>query len=268
MKRLQTLFFLFFIPTIACILPPYDVETRFKDSLSMPWPAHLVVATPDDFTFVHMTDIHVKNGVNPHLASLGSSLIASDAFTVATGDLTEDGIYDDFNVYLTMINNTGLPHYAIPGNHDVWNQGWDSYKNVLGPGTYSATAGNLRIIALDSATDSIGRSQYAWLESQLQAKTEPYCIIITHYNFFAANTFETAQASNTEEVYGMMRMFERYGVDYVLMGHSHIYDFRRIRGINYLVGSELKDYHDSAAKYFNRLTISGGVMSHQHLLLQ
>ena len=248
---------------------PLNVDIRFQESLTMAQPASIVPAVPGDFTFVHITDPHVSKGTNSSLERLPFNLVASDAFIVDTGDLTNMAAPSDFGAYKILLDNTALPHYSVIGNHDIWNSGWNSYKKVLGPSVYSVTAGDLRIIALDSAEDTIGAAQYAWLKTTLANKTETYCIVLAHYNLFSPLIIETAQSTNMEEVYGMMRLFEQYGVDYVLMGHSHIYDYRQIIGVNYLVGSALIDaFTNDGPKYFNRIRVTGGKMTHQRVVIQ
>jgi 3',5'-cyclic AMP phosphodiesterase CpdA len=244
---------------------PYDVNRRFHESLALTQPAATSPVNPDNFSFIHITDIHVVNKTNRHLSALSSRLVSSDVFIIASGDLTDTGKHDDFIAYRNLMNNTGLPYYSAIGNHDLFSNGWDDYKYDIGPSVYSTHAGNVRIIALDSADDTLGPDQYQWLKKELAAKTESYCVVVAHYNFFSPLIIETAQSTNMEEVYGMMHMFEQYHVNYVLMGHSHIYDYRSINGVSYLVGGALKEYSANEQKYFVRLTIANGQMTHQKI---
>ncbi|MDH4199289.1 MAG: metallophosphoesterase [Spirochaetia bacterium] len=246
---------------------PYEVNTRFKESLSLTPPGASSISNQNNFSFIQVTDIHLAEGVNPYLSSLSRNLISTDAFIIPTGDLTDYGKRSDFIAYRDIMNSIGLPYFSVIGNHDLWFKGWDQYKDILGPGVYSTHAGNVRIIVLDSANDTLGADQYKWLEKELSMKIEPYCIVASHYNLFSPVIGETSQSTNMEEVYGMMRMFEKYKVNYVLMGHSHIYDYRKINGVSYLVGPAMKKYSANEQKYFIRITVSNGQMTHEKLPL-
>ncbi|MDH4263599.1 MAG: metallophosphoesterase [Spirochaetia bacterium] len=244
-----------------------DVNRRFHESLALPQPSPISIVDPNNFSFIHITDLHVVNGKNPHLTAFGSRLISTDAFIIASGDLTDNGQQGDFAAYGKIMKSFGIPYFSGIGNHDLWFGGWDSFKTLVGPSVYSTTAGNLRIIFLDTADDTIGADQLQWLKKELEQKTEPYCIVVSHYNFFLPTILETAMPTNMQEIYAMMRLFEKYRVDYVLMGHSHIYDYRKINGISYLVDSALKQYSANEQKYYNRITVSNGKMTHQRFAI-
>jgi len=246
---------------------PVGVNERFQENKNLGIPDSISLTDPDNFTFVHVTDIHVTGETNPYLAALPSKLLPSDKFIIDSGDLTDYGNRKDFLAYRDMMNATGLPWYSGIGNHDLWFEGWAPYKEVLGSSAYSVTAGKMRIIVLDTANDTLGYDQYEWLKKELAQKTEIYCIVVTHYNLFSRIMLETSQSTEMEEVYNMMRLFEQYRVNYVLMGHSHIYDYRQINGVSYLVGSALKVYSQTSPeeKYFNRITVSNGIFTHKQI---
>ncbi|MES0490443.1 MAG: metallophosphoesterase [Leptospirales bacterium] len=248
-----------------CAFEPYDVNTRFEESSKLSTPTDVAIADTNNFSFVHVTDIHVENGVNNKLSSMSDHLIGSDEFIVISGDLVDTGKRSDTIAYRDIMDNLGLPYYSAPGNHDFWNNGWDGFKDVLGPSVYTAVVGDLLIIVLDSADDTLGSLQYAWLEKQLKQRTEKYCIVVSHYNLHSPTMFESAQSTNMEEVYGMMRLFKRHDVDYVVMGHTHIFDYRKIDGVSYLVGDELKKYSSNGTKYYNRITVTNGLFSHEKI---
>jgi len=250
---------------LACSVDPYDVAHRFQESMNMSAPLPAPIPDPNNFSFIHITDLHYIDGANRHIPALTPKLAASDAFIIASGDLTDGGQRADFNAWRADSVALGIPVFSAAGNHDLWNQGWDHFKTVLGPSVYSIVSGNVRIIVLDSGDDTLGADQYKWLERELAATSQTWRIVVSHYNFFSPNIVETAQATNREEIYGMMRMFEKYHVNYVLMGHSHIYDHRLINGVNYVVSPSLKEYVIDEQKHFTRLNVSGGQMTHQLL---
>lgn len=268
-RRYNWVFFILLFSFLHCAIG--DVERRFNESMAMTPPPSLG-GLPASFSFIQLTDTHVAGGANRHLSAFVNKVIPSDAFIIGSGDLTENGLSENYAAYRNILSITGLTVYSAIGNHDLWNNGWEQYKKVLGPSVYAVTVSSIsagstvRIIVLDSGDDTIGAGQYKWLEKQLQAKTEPLCVVVSHYNFFSPNLFETSVSTNNEEVYGMMRMFEKYHVNYVIMGHTHVYDDRTINGVRYLVGDALKVYKSTAEqKYFNRFYVTSGAITHQHV---
>ncbi len=245
---------------------PYGVQQRFQESTNIAPPPDTLFASTNFFSFIHITDIHVYQGTNIHLGRLPSVFTTNDRFIVATGDLINTGQELDYQAYLSMMSNMGRPFYSVLGNHDLWNGGWQYYPLYLGSPVYSVQAGNIRLISLDSANATLCLEQRQWLEQQLISRQEPLCVVMMHFNLLSPQIGESGQYADIEEVYALQYLFEKYQVDYVLMGHSHIYDYKKINGVNYLVGDELKE-NSAEHKNYNRLIVSNGQISHEFLPL-
>lgn len=242
------------------------VDERFTDSTNLAAPPDTLFAGTNYFSFVHVTDLHVTGGTNIHLGSLPGRITPQDKFILVSGDLVDTGRESEYQLLLSMLSNLGLPFYCSVGNHDLWHGGWDFYPVYLGPAVYSVQAGPVRLISLDAANATLGWKQRQWLEEQLIQRTEPFCIVMMHFNLLSPQIMETGQFADIEEVYALMAIFEEYAVDYVLMGHTHQYDYQLLNGVNYLVGEELKQNSDDHKEY-NRLTVSNSSISHQILPL-
>ncbi|GAJ11925.1 unnamed protein product, partial [marine sediment metagenome] len=136
-----------------------------------------LIHTPDkgspEFTFVHMTDIHLDSDSLPILnQALGEIKGISPAFVIATGDFVNIGDKSTiseaqadqwFGAFTTAVSASALemPVYYAPGNHDMASisqevaQGAqpgcskNAYRDHFGPTYYSFDWGDYHCIVLD-----------------------------------------------------------------------------------------------------------------------
>jgi 3',5'-cyclic AMP phosphodiesterase CpdA len=241
-----------------------DVDTRFSESGELAAIPDLTIAT-NDYTFIVISDLHVYSWDNGNFDRLKARLTADDQFVLACGDLTQQGELQYMENYRDLMNGLGLPFYSTPGNHDLYFGGWTNFRDILGPGAYTLKAGNIRLISFDSASGTLGADQRAWLENILRTYTESVCAVFTHFEFFSPSIFETQQYTDIEEVYYLMDLFSRYGVDYVFMGHSHKYDDRTVNGVRYVVCEDFKE--NGGNSMVIRVHVNGGSITHTTFML-
>ncbi len=146
-----------------------------------------------------------------------------------------------------------LPFYAVPGNHDYNSVNrFDPPKNHYGPyfnivevpkngeagGTpsntelyYSFDYGNAHFVAINSEAFSYtftkNTEMSRWLEKDLQETDRDWKIVLWHQPPYSKGShdsddffeiFMTAMRTNFNPI------VEKYGVDLVLCGHSHVYE--------------------------------------------
>ncbi|MGB8216492.1 MAG: LamG-like jellyroll fold domain-containing protein [Candidatus Methanoperedens sp.] len=98
----------------------------------------------EDFTFAHITDIHLgyyynyfdmKKSVSRFTDTLQDIKGKNPDFIVATGDLVEDRTPEFFMAFKNLVR--GFTVYTVPGNHDrrwmVWGNDLTNYKNIINP---------------------------------------------------------------------------------------------------------------------------------------
>ncbi len=187
-----------------------------------------------------------------------------------------------FNYYPTDLRN--LPFYAMPGNHDYHDDVNDYnvpyYALTTHPkqgeaggipsGTssyYSVDYGPVHFISLDSFGKEEGKyriwdttgTQIQWLKRDLAANRDagtkrPWTIIAFHH----APYTQGSRNSDTEEDLILNRerltpIFERYNVDLVISGHSHIYErtyqMRGHRGLSTTFDKKLYAVDTTTGRY-------------------
>ncbi|MDM7999621.1 MAG: metallophosphoesterase [Dehalococcoidia bacterium] len=168
----------------------------------------------DDFTFIHMTDLHLDDA---NLVILDKAVeefkTISPAFVVCTGDLVNTGDPTNnpagtqtiseaqaaqwFGAYKNAVSSLTMPVFNAMGNHDAANIACesatgatagcskDAYRNNFGPTYYSFDWGQYHCVVLDpngvsagKETFSISGSQWSWLQADLgrRAKNSPLLV--------------------------------------------------------------------------------------------
>ncbi|MHC4591730.1 MAG: metallophosphoesterase [Planctomycetota bacterium] len=145
------------------------------------------------------------------------------AFVLCVGDLVEDGEQWDewkpqfFDPAAPYLSNSVL--WPIRGNHEgdgVF------YRELLDlPGNelyYSFDFGDVHVIALDNYVDD-RQAMYEWFEKDLSANDAKWTIV-----FYHEPTFNVAGHGSTWGRDDFLPLMERHGVDFVITGHSHLYE--------------------------------------------
>ncbi|MFN8238217.1 MAG: metallophosphoesterase [Chitinophagales bacterium] len=167
-------------------------------------------------------------------------------------------IYQD-----SLLRNVVL--WPAPGNHDYANNGsrqndhaiayYDMFslpKNGESGGVPSSTEayysydfGNIHFLSLDSygkdsntyfLYDTLG-PQVRWIKNDLAANTQKWTIAYWHHPPFTLGSHNSETEGDLINIrFRFIRILERYGVDLVLCGHSHVYE--RSYFLNGYYGSE------------------------------
>lgn len=166
-----------------------------------------------------------------------------------------------------------LPFYPIPGNHDYNSVNGSNPINPYGPyfdmvevfknaemggypsnteAFYSYDYGNIHFVAMNSELYpwllfNLPNAYKTWLENDLRNTTQPFKIAYWHQPPYSKGShdsddwFEFFMKAMREQY---LPILERYGVDLVLNGHSHVYER------SYLINK-----HYGLSPTFNRSTM-------------
>jgi acid phosphatase type 7 len=132
--------------------------------------------------------------------------------------------------YAENVNNFNIPYYALTTHPQRGEAGGlPSGK----PMYYSMDYGPVHIVSLDSFGNEEGKSriwdttgtQIQWLKRDLAANKKPWTIVFFHHPPYT----QGSRSSETEQDLILNRerltpIFERFNVDLVLSGHSHVYE--------------------------------------------
>jgi Icc protein len=154
-----------------------------------------------------ITDFHIKARgkiayrVIDTASCLGAAVAALAALDpapdviVGTGDLTDFGRPEEYELLRELLKPLGKPVYLIPGNHDEREAmrrafGGDGYLPVAGFLHYVVDEHPVRLVALDTVIPGASGGELCderlrWLEGALAAAPERPTIIIMHHPPFA-----------------------------------------------------------------------------------
>jgi predicted phosphodiesterase len=236
---------------------------RFVESRNLSTPSFSVAGVSSgNFTFSFVGDIHLGGSDTTRLRSvLQSARDNNDAFVIFLGDMVDKGNRTDFETFKSQVSDFGFDGKAIYviGNHDVFEDGWDAYKQVFGPSHYDLTLGNCRFMILDSADGMVGSEQSEWLEEKLKQGKAEHTFLLSHYMPLVPGQRTYLRLSDENEAVRLMKTMSRFGVDAWLGGHYHSYAQEKIQGVTYLVaggggGRRMQPLKDL---FYVRATVNG-----------
>ncbi len=214
-------------------------------------------AANPDFSFVHLTDMHVTpkrwgdKGFRRCLESL-RDLKPKPAFLLMGGDLAFDGLYtpkadfeEQIRLYREITNGFGIPHYHCMGNHDVL--GWSNRRKVASDDPdlgkklimerleweksyYSFDFGGWHFVVLDSIhpinadngptyEPRIGDEQLEWLAYDLGAAAGKPTVAMTHIAAFC-NLGQLHGDPNRKAMDGHMVLWDTHRLRAILERHG------------------------------------------------
>ena len=157
-----------------------------------------------------------------HRVVAGAIAREEPMFVLHSGDLVANGDnWDDWKQQFFDPARDVLRASAIRtarGNHEasgVWYQAL--FHNAGGPGSYSFDFGDLHCVVLDRYADK--EKMIEWLKEDLAANRAAWIIAMYHEPTFNVGG-HGSQWGETD----VLPVLERYEVDMVLTGHSHIYE--------------------------------------------
>ncbi|MDC6364895.1 MULTISPECIES: metallophosphoesterase [Flavobacteriaceae] len=157
-------------------------------------------------------------------------------FVVHVGDLVDDGlrITDWTEQFLPEGHQLmrRIPMYTALGNHE--NDSEYYYQYMANPKPeyyYSFTYGNAEFFVIDTNRDVTENSeQYNWLEQALAKSTATWKITMHHHPPYSSEENDNGDTYKGLSTYGVVAirdlvpLYERYGVDFCLYGHVHMYE--------------------------------------------
>lgn len=244
---------------ISMVIPPGDlVNSRFEQSMRITQgKAVAQIEAADDYMFYVCTDTHIDE-TSINLGAFNSILRNDNdaTFGVMLGDAIDRR--DNLPRYLEAIKFNPEIHkfdytiFNVIGNHDVYFNGWEDYKSLIGPSVYwfsvKTPSYSDLYITLDSATGTLGKKQFDWLKSFLAANRNQYrhCIVFTHVNILYSDLSQLVTSNlPMDETFALLEVFSKYRVELVLQGHDHYRDDQMFNGVRYTVVGTIEDSVDN-----------------------
>lgn len=181
----------------------------------------------------HISDLHYSHAdfnESMFLKAVDEINALNPDMIILTGDLTNHGYYSEYlevKEYLKMFNPS---LFAIPGNHDARNIGYQTFEELIGDCSWKLTKEdeNLVLLGLDSTTPdlsqgNIGRLQQAWMENELNIcmRENKFSIVAMHHHIIPIPG--TGRERNILNDAGdILHSLITHEVGIVIGGHKHV----------------------------------------------
>lgn len=146
-------------------------------------------------------------------------------FVIDGGDSVDTGRESEYEEYgrfcRKLKDEYNLEVFAVPGNHDIYNEGWKYWHDYSSTGTafYSFRTDAFSWYFFDTASGCVGLPQMNSLMDAVTKDPGPK-IVITHYPLVAQNLVFCLQ--DTTERNLLVDCFARNNVKGVFSGHIHM----------------------------------------------
>ena len=241
-----------------------DTEERVADWLDYNAQHEpIIIDMPRNYCFFACSDSHysesdniVPQGENDRLYQFMTAMRnCPHAFAIHAGDIVNERGEAGFRMTAEAIqyNPNGQewnhPCFFVIGNHDVYYDCAQYYKQYFHTSTYTVTVNADGVkdlcIVLDSANGTHGKRQLDWLEEQLSERDKyRNCFVISHnWLFRTSYNYTTTPAANLplDEQYAFMDLMSRCNVNMVIMGHFHMREQRQFGGVQYVMTDNLNE---------------------------
>ncbi|MHA1305272.1 MAG: metallophosphoesterase family protein [Candidatus Heimdallarchaeaceae archaeon] len=148
-------------------------------------------------------------------------------FGIFTGDLTQDGLYDDYQHANKIRGLIHLPKiFWIIGNHDSRSGGFEVWENIIGERDYFEIKNNILFLGLDSCipdrdSGRFGRKAFDFAKRILSKYGEDRVKIVAFHHHLLPIPKVGRERSNAVDSGEMLSILLDYGVDAVFTGHKH-----------------------------------------------
>ena len=180
----------------------------------------------------HISDLHVSKAdfdEETFLKAVDEINELQPDMIILSGDITDHGYYKEFEEATKYLEMFEQPLFAVPGNHDSRNLGYQTFEELIGEKSWKLTMDDeITVIGLDSASPDlssghVGSPQHMWLDHQLDecVINEHFSIVVLHHHVVPIP--QTGRERNVLTDAGdILNTLIRHEVDLVLSGHKHV----------------------------------------------
>ncbi len=217
----------------------YRVRSKFRSGKEIVSPVSTFKTTVNDdsaFMFAFIGDTQ-QNRDTPWAWKKVAERVFADrpSFVVNAGDIVDVGSIKEqwVNEFFAPGNivMSRYPMFTVLGNHEQDDDFYYQYMANPAPEYfYTFRYGNADFFMIDSNKDvSEGSEQYDWLEWQLARSTAKWKFVVHHHPPYSSeendqgDTYIGASTYTTRTI-NLVPLYEKYGVDFCLFGHTHMYE--------------------------------------------
>lgn len=224
------------------------------------------ISMPSKYDCLILADIHFGNKKNPawqkvfftSLKNYRDTHTTPMLFCIILGDTSDHGFADEYDTAktfqqriadtnrLSAYGNIPMPIYNVVGNHDVYNSGWNLWKQSCYPhkSVYYFETKQLEWYFVDTASGTLGRPQFSDLKEKLWSSSKPK-FIFTHYPLYG-NGIVYFSLSDPRERAELISLFAQTNLKLYCSGHYHpgaSYDYGSFKECSLKAFGRFGKYH-------------------------
>ena len=173
-------------------------------------------ATRHEQDFLNWLEKSKENGTAPE-------------FCICLGDIVDHGLKEEFKGYVDFTRKVeeilgSGKIYNVLGNHDLYNDGWDYYTEMVFPykSIYHFKTKQFSWYCIDSASGTLGKKQFNKIKDAFDEDPAPK-IVMTHIPVYSnpLNNLGYFSFQNTYEADMLLTLYAKNNVKLILNGHIH-----------------------------------------------
>ena len=180
----------------------------------------------------HISDLHISENAFDEAVFMEAVSEINNLhpdMVILTGDITDNGYYREYEQAMKYLAMFEAPLFAVPGNHDSRNLGYQSFEELVGERSWKLTKDDdFTVVGLDSSSPDedrghIGLPQHLWMEHQLDdcVIDDRFSIVALHHHMVSIP--DTGRERNVLSDAGdILKTITTHEVDLVLSGHKHV----------------------------------------------
>lgn len=208
----------------------------------------------DGISFLAYGDCGYNNTMQHQVKALMEQEVVD--FAIVTGDVDQNvgDNYDNifFGVYADILKRDC--HFTCIGNHDTYADNAATYLDAFylpsnNPANseryYSFEWGDSKFICLDANIPyTIGSPQFNWMVEEMRCNDKKWLLVFFHQppwtnawslDYYLPGSPYFWYQGDEDMRSDLVPEFERYGVDFVVNGHSHCYQRGELNGVQYII---------------------------------
>lgn len=179
-------------------------------------------------------------------------------FALISGDLTESGTPAQLERFQREMETLPFPCFSTLGNHEL-GDGDHTFQNFFGRGNFSFEFRGARFTLLDSASATIARRVYGWLEDDwLPAGRDKLHLAIMHIPPLDPSGRRNGAFASRAEANKLLKMFADADVDMTVYGHVHTYHAFSNAGIDAFIsggGGAIPQRLDGVGRHYMKVEV-------------
>ncbi|WP_299665686.1 metallophosphoesterase [uncultured Polaribacter sp.] len=192
-----------------------------------------IQVSSQDFKFAFITDTHYfYNNLKIIIDDINKK--EDILFVLVGGDITEQGVLKEYQLFYDIIKNLEKPYLTVIGNHDYKSNGGVIYKRMFGDYNYSFKVNNNKFILFDNTVwESNKEPDFDWLSMELNNSK------MFNQIFVVAHMPPSTEQFNDDMKETYKSLLYENNVSLSIHGHTHNYFYEK-NTVDYLTVPTIK----------------------------